>query len=57
MALVTHPYPQLVDPSNWCVSCHGHVADGMLCPVCLDDSAHGIELTAPVLLEDGRSSE
>lgn len=41
----THPHPALIDPSNWCSLCRDHLAVGMLCPVCLDDKVHGLELT------------
>jgi hypothetical protein len=37
----THPHPTLIEPRNWCTACHHHVANGTLCPVCLDDKAHG----------------
>lgn len=59
MALSTHPHPGLVDPRNWCVSCHGHVAEGMLCPVCLDEQARGVrlQLSTNSLLDEGKGTE
>ena len=31
------PVRTLVEPRNWCTRCHEYAADGILCPVCMDD--------------------
>ena len=29
--------PLKAEPRNWCSRCHEYTAEGMLCPVCMDD--------------------
>lgn len=38
------PITPAADQKNWCKACERHSASGMLCPVCLDDKAHGVEV-------------
>lgn len=54
----THPYPDMIEPRIWCAACRWHSADGILCPVCQDDQAHGINvILGTPQPNDGRGTE